>query len=369
MVKTIAGESGECFINTEQLAELCMMSEGKIADCRKYWLSTRLLTGKLEKVDNSPEGYKVWHLTDPDVWDQNNRWGTEYSTLQSRVDLKRDQRLNGNGWKSENQRMCPRCGEMFTITGPQSVRCENCSRAHNIEKNQVWRKLGTKTVNVPGASCTIVGCENTNLEYHLPSPKEEPVILCVDHHNELHRLEAENDRAAYDMNRSENPPSGLTHESSGLSHESSGLSGESSGLSRVVKEYPFKNIQEENPGRMAAPGSILELFYRQSSSGEADNFHEVSNRWRMVMAEAGVRIEDIQTPMMVYPKNGSLPSYQWPDDDWISISHDWDLNVFKDDNVLRMAIYPVVGGQTKTEKAAWSYPEQQSHLTPTHRSI
>lgn len=38
----------------------------------------------------------------------------------------------------------------------------------------------------------------------------------------------------------------------------------------------------------------------------------------------------------------------WPADDWISIDTNWDLNLFKDEDVRKAALYPVDDTKTIT---------------------
>ncbi len=71
VVKDIAGDTGECWLATEDLVTLCMMSAGKIADCRNYWLSTGLIVGELVQVG---ELKSLWHLSIKNIWDENRAW-------------------------------------------------------------------------------------------------------------------------------------------------------------------------------------------------------------------------------------------------------------------------------------------------------
>lgn len=72
VVKMIAGDHGECFLATPELAALAMMSQGKCQDSRRYLLDIGLLEGELEKDPGYPQ--PVWHLRVPDLWPRNLAW-------------------------------------------------------------------------------------------------------------------------------------------------------------------------------------------------------------------------------------------------------------------------------------------------------
>lgn len=71
-IKMIAGEDGECFLGTTQLATLSMMSAAKVHDCRQYLLEVGLLTGEIRRDPDYPQA--VWHLSVPDLWRRNLEW-------------------------------------------------------------------------------------------------------------------------------------------------------------------------------------------------------------------------------------------------------------------------------------------------------
>ncbi|MCG3208342.1 MAG: hypothetical protein FOGNACKC_01945 [Anaerolineae bacterium] len=70
-VKMIAGDSGECWVNTEDLGTLAMMSAGQCSQSRSYLLSVGLLQGEQKRVAS---GQMVWHLKVPDLWRANILW-------------------------------------------------------------------------------------------------------------------------------------------------------------------------------------------------------------------------------------------------------------------------------------------------------
>jgi hypothetical protein len=87
VVKMIAGEEGECWVNTDNLASLAMMSAGKVSQCRRYLIEVGLLRGTRKKSEGS--GQWVWHLRIPDLWQQNLEWRQEMgSNLQARIAYK-----------------------------------------------------------------------------------------------------------------------------------------------------------------------------------------------------------------------------------------------------------------------------------------
>jgi len=88
-IKGIAGESGECFLSTDELAILSMMSVGQAHDSRKYWMEMKMLFGDLRKDPGYPQS--VWHLSIPNIWALNIEWATKFVSLKDRVQFKREQ--------------------------------------------------------------------------------------------------------------------------------------------------------------------------------------------------------------------------------------------------------------------------------------
>jgi len=91
VVKDIAGESGECKITTEELAILCMMSIGKVSDCRNHWLSNEMLEGQREKEVGQQNS--IWHLTIPDIWEENIDFSKTIPKIINRIEYKKNQRV------------------------------------------------------------------------------------------------------------------------------------------------------------------------------------------------------------------------------------------------------------------------------------
>lgn len=89
-VKDMAGESGECYLNTDQLAILSGMSTGQVSESRTYWLKIGFLKG-IKKRD---PGYSqaVWHLTVPDLWQRNIEWCEKYPKISARLEFRKSYR-------------------------------------------------------------------------------------------------------------------------------------------------------------------------------------------------------------------------------------------------------------------------------------
>lgn len=90
VVKDVAGEEGECILNTSQLAILAMMSEGKVSDCRAYLIKSKLLKGKIVKDPDQKQ--PCWHLTVPDIWKRNIEWAQKFAKIKDRLQYKLDQK-------------------------------------------------------------------------------------------------------------------------------------------------------------------------------------------------------------------------------------------------------------------------------------
>lgn len=91
VVKMVTAEKGECFLSTEDLAYLSMMSMGKVSECRKYLISVGLLAGELRKDPDYPQ--PVWHLRIPDLWPKNVEWRQKFDSLKQRVAYKANEKV------------------------------------------------------------------------------------------------------------------------------------------------------------------------------------------------------------------------------------------------------------------------------------
>lgn len=90
-VKDVAGESGECYLSTSDLATLCDMSSGQVSKSRAYWLKTGFLKGSLRRDPGYPQ--PVWHLSVPDVWGRNVKWCEEHPRIADRLAHKKSLHL------------------------------------------------------------------------------------------------------------------------------------------------------------------------------------------------------------------------------------------------------------------------------------
>ena len=86
-IKDIAGESGECYLNTEQLAILSGMSTGQVSNSRRYWIKIGFLKGEIRKDHGFSQ--KVWHLSIPDIWHKNIEWCEKYPKIEDRLTFRK----------------------------------------------------------------------------------------------------------------------------------------------------------------------------------------------------------------------------------------------------------------------------------------
>lgn len=131
-IKEVAGESGECWLSTDNLAALSGMSVGKASQARAWLIYKRLLVGEQRQRDGT--GQKIWHISIPDMWAENVKFAEAHPKIDDRIAYK--QSLQGvkpspdetlTGYK-------PSCGEGF----PESPSQENPKSLHVVEtkKNQ-----------------------------------------------------------------------------------------------------------------------------------------------------------------------------------------------------------------------------------------
>lgn len=117
-IKMVAGEQGECFLSTEDLAELATMSVGKAADCRKFLISAGLIVGEIRRDEGYPQ--PVWHLTIPDLWDENIAWCKQNHSLKDKIRKRKEfkaQLINSNTLRT---------------TTPKEVTPEDEKSLHNV---------------------------------------------------------------------------------------------------------------------------------------------------------------------------------------------------------------------------------------------
>lgn len=89
-VKDIAGENGECYISTPDLAVLAMMSVGQCHESRAYLMDCGLLKGEKRKDPGYP--LEVWHLSIPDLWEKSTAWSASHKSIYTRIAYKSAQR-------------------------------------------------------------------------------------------------------------------------------------------------------------------------------------------------------------------------------------------------------------------------------------
>ncbi|MBK8467710.1 MAG: hypothetical protein IPL32_17995 [Chloracidobacterium sp.] len=89
-IKDIAGDNGECFISTPDLAVLAMMSVGQCSESRNYLLKCGLLVGEIRKDPGYP--LAVWHLSIPDLWEKSTAWSGKHKSIATRLKYKSEQR-------------------------------------------------------------------------------------------------------------------------------------------------------------------------------------------------------------------------------------------------------------------------------------
>lgn len=123
-VKDIAGEVGECKITTEELATLCMMSTGKVSECRDFWLSNGMLEGQREKDPGKQNS--IWHLSIPDIWEENIKFAKSLPRITDRIKYKENQLLELELEKKAKKQaispneIAPSPGEIGSISGEKA---------------------------------------------------------------------------------------------------------------------------------------------------------------------------------------------------------------------------------------------------------
>ncbi len=182
VVKDIAGDTGECWLATEDLAALCMMSTGKIADCRDYWLTTGLIQGELVQVG---ELKSLWHLSIKNIWEENRQWARAHTSIDSRLEFKREQGKAKP--KTEIQKTCKRCGVTFITTGRRTRRCPECQGLAEQEQKLIWdliRQPSRRYIKADDACVMCEGCDG--LELHLNFDTKKLSVICANCHDLLH---------------------------------------------------------------------------------------------------------------------------------------------------------------------------------------
>lgn len=86
-IKDIAGESGECYLNTGQLAILSGISTGQVSLSRRYWIKIGFLKGEIRKDPGYSQA--VWHLSIPDLWAKNIEWCEKHLKIADRIEFRK----------------------------------------------------------------------------------------------------------------------------------------------------------------------------------------------------------------------------------------------------------------------------------------
>jgi ferredoxin len=265
--KDIAGEKNKCTLGTPQLAALSMMSEGQVADSRKYLLEQGLLEG--EKI-NGTNSLQLWHIWIPDIWRWNLNWSETHKSIKSRIQWKADQKEE----KNKIEKICRRCHQPYETAGRRSKRCQTCQEKVNAEKESIYTQLKQpqkkflEKINANDRFC--IFCEGTDdLELHLDSNLLKLTVVCEDchdiYHNQIDRIHA--------MNPVGDTLKDSPHESDVSSHESLVPPHESSTTPHESK----KNVLEESLNNNKKRDSYI--IWKQVWKRTKDMFGVVADLW------------------------------------------------------------------------------------------
>jgi hypothetical protein len=116
VIRSIAGDTGECYLSTEDLAALSMMSVGSVSTQRVRLVDLGLLDGELRRDAGYTQG--VWHLRIPDLWVDNTAWAQRYPSLKDRVLRKKEQRASLQDVKPSGGEAEPSGGEGISREKP-----------------------------------------------------------------------------------------------------------------------------------------------------------------------------------------------------------------------------------------------------------
>jgi len=165
VVKMIAGEAGECYLSTDDLAAAAMMSTGKASQCRKSLIKKGLMEGEIRKDPGYPQ--PVWHLTIPDLWPRNVSWRQKNHSLLDRITTKREQRQSLHQMKASPGEEGTSLGEEGTSLGETKKEPER--------KNQKGKpKNGADAPSAPVPLDPDTAAWIEDLESTEPPPKNPP---------------------------------------------------------------------------------------------------------------------------------------------------------------------------------------------------
>ena len=243
VVKDIAGESGECYVTTPDIAALCSMSTGKAISAREYWIKLGFIIGELKQ----DAGFaSVWHLAIADIWERNRHWANGHRSIDSRIQFK----TNGSEKGMSLDRECRRCHTSFTATGRRSVRCSSCQEEAEEEQDAIHKliKMPQKNfIDKDADQCETCGTSN-NLELHLIRGENRLLVYCGRHHDELHER-------VHAMNPAENGLEGSCGEPALSPHEPA-LSPHEPALSPHEPKNNNKNNKKKNHKKADSPKKI-----------------------------------------------------------------------------------------------------------------
>ena len=168
-IKDIAGEGGECYLSTEQLAILSGMSAGKASDSRKHWVETGFLKGEVRKDPGYPQ--PVWHLTVPDLWQKNIQWCEEHPKIQDRIDFMIEQK------SLHHMKPSPHEGG----TSPHETKKIKKVK----QKEEPLGGLSEKEVEQANAKVDAMVANSGKAKYQNRDKMPEPYLLFADLYNEL----------------------------------------------------------------------------------------------------------------------------------------------------------------------------------------
>ena len=129
VIKTIAGEKGECYIATQDLATLAMQSTGRASQSRKRLIKKGLLQGEIRRDPGYPQ--PVWHLVIPDLWERNLELIKKYPKIKDRITFKEQQKKSFHQVKPSPHEGPPSPGE-----GPPSPHETKKNHKKNHKDNQ-----------------------------------------------------------------------------------------------------------------------------------------------------------------------------------------------------------------------------------------
>ena len=101
IIKSIAGDDGECYLSTDNLAIMAMMSKPTVIKSRNYLIEVGLLHMEMKKPKYGTQ--KIMHLTIPDIMRKNVEWSEKYKSIQERLEWKDNWKIHYNSGKLGNR--------------------------------------------------------------------------------------------------------------------------------------------------------------------------------------------------------------------------------------------------------------------------